>query len=59
MIQPSIWSRFRDGLLNGELFTSLAEARYLLKACRREHDEERSHSALEDMTAIKLTHLLQ
>jgi len=48
-------SRLRDELLNGELFTSLAEARYLLKTYRREHNEERSHSALDDWTPIEFT----
>jgi transposase InsO family protein len=39
-------SRLRDELLNGELFTSLAEARTLVKAYSREHNEERPHSSL-------------
>ena len=43
-------SRLRDELLNGELFTSLAEARVLLQTFGREHTEERPHSSLEDRT---------
>jgi len=48
-------SRLRDELVNCELFTSLAEARYLLGNYRREHNEERSHSALDHQTPIQFT----
>jgi transposase InsO family protein len=43
-------SRLRDELLNGELFTSLAEARVLVKNYAREHSEERPHSSLGNRT---------
>lgn len=43
-------SRLRDELLNVELFTSLAEARVLVKEYGREHSEERPHSSLENKT---------
>ena len=39
-------SRLRDELLNGELFTSLAEARYLLEQWQREYNQGRMHSSL-------------
>jgi len=48
-------SRLRDELLNGELFTSVAEARYLLGRYRREHNEERPHSALGYRTPTQFT----
>jgi len=39
-------SRFRDELLNREVFTSLLEARVLLEAYREEYNHRRPHSAL-------------
>ncbi len=39
-------SRLRDELLNGELFQSLAEAKFLLKDFRHAHNHERPHSSL-------------
>lgn len=39
-------SRLRDELLNGELFSSVAEAAVLLEQRRRAYNEERPHSAL-------------
>ena len=38
--------RLRDELLNGEIFTTLAEARYLIEQWRREYNTFRPHSAL-------------
>ncbi len=38
-------SRLRDELLNGELFTSLLEARVLLEQHRKEHNETRPHGS--------------
>lgn len=38
--------KLRDELLNGELFTSLWEARVVLKMWRREYNQVRPHSAL-------------
>ncbi len=38
--------RFRDELLRGELFHTLAEARVLIEAWRRHYNEKRPHSAL-------------
>ena len=43
-------SRLRDELLNGELFTSLAEARYLVERWRVEYNTERLHSSLDYLT---------
>jgi transposase InsO family protein len=40
-------SRFRDELLNPELFTSLAEARFLVEQYRVDYNLVRPHSALE------------
>jgi putative transposase len=37
--------RLRDEFLNGQLFTSLLEARVLLEAWRMDYNEERPHSA--------------
>ncbi len=42
--------RLRDELLNGELFLSLVEARYVLDAWRLEYNHRRPHSALDWMT---------
>ena len=39
-------SRFRDELLNREVFTSLLEARVLLEAYRKEYNYRRPHSSL-------------
>jgi transposase InsO family protein len=39
-------SRFRDELLNRELFTSLAEAKVLMEDYRLEYNHRRPHSAL-------------
>ncbi len=38
--------KLRDELLNGEIFTSLFEARVLVEAWRREYNEVRPHSSL-------------
>ena len=43
-------SRFRDELLNLELFGTLAEAQILSKRYRREYNEERPHSCLNYQT---------
>lgn len=39
-------SRFRDEILNREVFTSLMEARVLLEAYRKEYNHRRPHSSL-------------
>lgn len=39
-------SRLRDEVLDRELFTSLAEAKFMLEEHRREHNELRPHSSL-------------
>jgi putative transposase len=46
--------RLRDELLNGELFTSLAEARYLVERWRVEYSTDRPHSSLNDLTPATL-----
>ena len=38
--------RFRDECLNDHWFTSLAQARILIAAWRRDYNEQRPHSAL-------------
>lgn len=38
--------RFRDELLNGEIFYSLREAQIIIEECRKDHNTERPHSAL-------------
>ena len=38
--------KFRDELLNGEIFTTLWEAKVLIEQWRREYNEVRPHSAL-------------
>ena len=43
-------SRFRDELLAGELFTTMAEVRYLVDQYRVEYNTERPHSSLDYMT---------
>ncbi len=43
-------SRLRDELLDRELFTSLTEARYLLKEYRQSHNAVRPHSSLDYST---------
>ena len=42
----SLNSRLRDECLNSELFTSLAETRYVLEQWRREYNTERPHGGL-------------
>jgi transposase InsO family protein len=42
----SFQSRFRDELLNGEVFTSLMEAKVLIEGWRREYNQVRPHSSL-------------
>jgi putative transposase len=39
-------SKLRDGLLNGEIFYSLAEAKVIIEAWRRYYNTERPHSSL-------------
>jgi len=39
-------SRFRDEVLDREIFTSLVEARVLLEAYRKEYNDRRPHSSL-------------
>ena len=39
-------ARFRDELLNGEIFYSLKEARIVIERWRREYNEVRPHSSL-------------
>ena len=39
-------ARLRDGLLNGEIFTTLLEAKVLIENWRREYNTIRPHSSL-------------
>lgn len=41
-----LYSRFRDELLNGEVFTSVWEARVIVEEYRRDYSTERPHSSL-------------
>ncbi len=42
----SFQSRFRDELLDGEVFTSLMEAKVLIEEWKREYNHIRPHSSL-------------
>jgi transposase InsO family protein len=46
-------SRFRDELLNQELFTSLEESRVLVEQYRLDHNHVRPHSALGYLTPVE------
>ena len=39
-------SKLRDELLNGEIFTTMTEARIIIEQWRREYNEVRPHSSL-------------
>lgn len=43
-------SRLRDELLNGEIFTGLAELSYVLRSWRRDYNDVRPHSGIGYMT---------
>lgn len=45
--------KLRDEPLNGELFTSLAEARYLVERWRVEYNTDRPHSSLDDLPPLE------
>ena len=47
--------RLRDECLNGELFLSLADARYVVAKWRRWYNDERPHSRLNWMTPSKFS----
>jgi putative transposase len=46
-------SRFRDEMLNGEIFTTLLEAKVLIEEHRRQYNEDRVHSSLGYSTPIE------
>ena len=46
----SFFSRFKDELIDGELFDTLAEARALTRGWKHEYNHERPHSALGYLT---------
>lgn len=48
----SLNGKLRDELLNGELFTSLAEAQYLVERWRVEYNTDRPHSSLNNLTPL-------
>jgi putative transposase len=52
-------SRFRDELLNREIFTSLTEARMLIEEHRRFYNQERRHSSLGYRTPAEFAALCQ
>jgi transposase InsO family protein len=45
--------KLQDELLQGELFTSLVEARWLIERWRREYNEKRPHSSLQYQTPAR------
>jgi len=46
-------ARFRDDLLNGEIFYSLKEAQTVIEQWRRHYNEERPHSAIGNKTPVE------
>lgn len=51
--------KFRDECLNEHWFLTLQEAQLVIEAWRREYNEERTHSALGDMTPLEFIHHYQ
>lgn len=47
---------FRDECLNEHWFLTLQEAQVVIDAWRRKHNEERTHSTIEDMTPMGFIH---
>jgi len=52
-------SRFRDELLNAEIFTTLLEAKLLIEEHRRQYNEERVHSSLGYSTPMEFAATLR
>jgi putative transposase len=52
-------SRFRDELLNAEIFTTLLEAKVLIEEHRRQYNEDRIHSSLRYSTPTEFAASLQ
>jgi putative transposase len=48
--------KFRDECLNEHWFLTLQEAQVVIEAWRREYNEERTHSTIEDMTPMEFIH---
>jgi putative transposase len=42
--------KFRDECLNEHWFVTLQEAQFVIEAWRREYNQERTHSAIGDLT---------
>ena len=53
--RESFHGRFRDEFLFKTLFASVAEARVLCEAFRREYNEERPHQCMGDLTSIEFS----
>jgi putative transposase len=51
--RESFHGRFRDEFLYGTLFASVAEARVLCEAWRREYNEDRPHQSLGYLTPVE------
>jgi putative transposase len=51
--------KFRDECLNEHWFLSLQEAQLVIEAWRREYNEERTHSAIGDVTPQEFIHNYQ
>ncbi len=51
-------SKLRDELLNGEVFTTLTEARILIEGWRKEYNQVRPHSSLGYRPPAPLTRIL-
>jgi putative transposase len=45
--------KFRDECLNEHWFLTLQEAQLMIEAWRREHNEERTHSAIGNLTPME------
>ncbi len=51
--------KFRDECLDEHRFTTLQEAKDIIEAWRKEYNEERPHSSLDDKTPVEyIQHLL-
>jgi putative transposase len=48
--------KFRDECLNEHWFLTLREAQVVIEAWRREYNEERTYSTIEDMTHMEFIH---
>ena len=59
MKPPSFNGKFRDECLNEHWFLTPQEAQLVIEAWRREYNEERTHSALGNVTPQEFIHHYQ